>query len=166
MTRRPNIASFVVRFTQELWRDADKEPHIRWRGQIRHVQGEEEDRFTDFAEAAVFMQRHLTKMTLDNLSVNGMVSQEKMLQESFKLWEQFATSYTKMMFQAMDQGIRQSKAFQEQVEETREKILSAWQLPFQWNDDQIVETMKEMQGQLESLSKRLDDLEKRLAEKE
>lgn len=78
MSNDRNIASFVLRFTQELWEDAQQEPHVRWRGHIRHVQGEEENRFTDFAEAASFMQRHLTQLTIDLLSKKGEgISQEK-----------------------------------------------------------------------------------------
>ena len=41
MTNPPNIASFMLRFTQEMWRDMQGEPHIRWRGHIRHVQGDQ-----------------------------------------------------------------------------------------------------------------------------
>src|SRR6185503_18067496 len=108
-----NIASFVLRFTQELWRDTQGEPHIQWRGHIRHVQGDEEDRFTDFAEAVAFMQRYLTQLTMKALTGGQSMSQEKVIQESFKVWEQFVSSYTTMMFEAMQHTVKQSETFRE-----------------------------------------------------
>ena len=93
MSKPHNIASFMLRFTQELWRDPHDEPHVRWRGHIRHVQGDEEERFTDFAEAVSFMQRFLTRLTMDTFAGATDMSQDKVFFESFKLWNQFATSY-------------------------------------------------------------------------
>ena len=55
-----NVASFVLRFTQDLWQDDEEDSHVRWRGHIKHVQGEGESRFTDFAEAVAFIQQNLT----------------------------------------------------------------------------------------------------------
>lgn len=165
MSRNSNITSFVVRFTQDLWQDAEEEPHVRWRGHIRHVQGNDENRFTDFAEAASFMQRHLTQMTVDTLALSGKsMSQEKMLQESFKIWEQFASSYTNMMLQAMGQGVRQSKAFKEQIDETTQRIMRAWQFPFQSNSDPLQETVRKLQAQVEQLSKKVETLEQKVAD--
>lgn len=168
MSNDRNIASFVLRFTQELWEDAQQEPHVRWRGHIRHVQGEEENRFTDFAEAASFMQRHLTQLTIDSLTKKQEgISQEKIMLESFKLWEQFTSSYTNMMFSAMEQGIKQSKAFKDQIDETREKILRAWQLPFNPNsngDDQLDQEVNRLQMQVSELAQRVQELEEKLAQ--
>jgi pterin-4a-carbinolamine dehydratase len=50
------ISSFVVRFVQDR---ADQLEHriTGWRGLITHVQTEEEQQFTRFAEAVAFMAR-------------------------------------------------------------------------------------------------------------
>jgi len=162
MTKTFNIASFVLRFTQELWQDMQGEPHVRWRGQIRHVQGDEEGRFTDFADAVAFMQHYLTQLTVDTLSGDEGVSQEKVFQESFKLWEKFASGYTEMMLQAMQQTIKQSEAFKEQLSEATEQSFKAWQFPGQANQSELVETLKELQQQVEALSGRVEDLENAL----
>ena len=45
------ISSFILRFTQES--DAD----LPWRGVVRHVQSEEESRFTRIEEALRFIGR-------------------------------------------------------------------------------------------------------------
>lgn len=162
MTKNHNIASFVLRFTQELWQDAQKEAHIRWRGYIRHVQGHEENRFTDFAEAISFMQRHLTQLTMDTFAGDKNMSQEKVFNESFKLWEQFASSYTDMMFQAMEQSLKQSETFREKVDEARENALKAWQFPFQRHQEELLQTVNALQAQVAALSKKVAELEQKL----
>jgi hypothetical protein len=160
-----NIASFVLRFTQELWQDAQGEPHVQWRGHIRHVQGDEEDRFTDFAEAVVFIQRYLTQLTLTAVSGGQSMSQEKVLRESFKLWERFASSYTDMMLGAMEQTIKQSEALREQMDEATEKALKAWQLPGRSDQKQIVEALDSLQQHIQTLADKVDRLEQALQAK-
>ena len=162
MTNPSNIASFMLRFTQEMWRDMQGEPHVRWRGHIRHVQGDEEERFTDFAEAITFIQRYLTQLTLDSLAGDGPVSQEKVFQESFKLWEKFASSYADMMFKAMEQTVKQSEVFQEQLDEAASNALKAWQLPAQPGQDKLLEALNNLQSQIQTLTERVEQLEKQL----
>ena len=164
MSKPHNIASFVLRFTQELWQDTQGEPHVRWRGHIRHVQGDQENRFTDFAEAVTFMQQYLTQLTMDTLGGKDSMSQEKAFEESFKFWDQFSASYTKMMSSAMEQSVKQSQVFQDQVEETREKMLGAWQFPFQPNQSELLETLNKMQTQMEVLANKVDELERKLGQ--
>ena len=90
------------------------------------------------------------------------MSQEKVFEESFKFWEQFSTSYSKMMSNAMEQSVKQSKVIQDQVEETREKMLSAWQFPFQPNQNELLKTLNKMQAQMEDLANKVEELEKKL----
>lgn len=47
------ISSFILRFTQET--DAD----LPWRGVVRHVQSDEETRFTRIDEALRFIGRYV-----------------------------------------------------------------------------------------------------------
>ena len=165
MTKTNNIASFVLRFTQELWEDMYGEPHVRWRGHIRHVQGDEEDRFTDFAEAITFMQRYLTQLTLETLSGGKNMSQEKVFRESFKLWEQLASSYADMMTKAIEQNVRQSEAFKEQVDEIRDRMLRAWQSPGPYQNE-LLEVIEELQTQVKNLSSRVESLEQAMRQAE
>ncbi len=166
MTKPHNIASFLLRFTQELWQDTHGEPHVRWRGHIRHVQGNGEERFTDFADAVSFMQRYLTQLTIDTLSGAEELSQEKIFEESFKMWEQFASSYAKMMSQAMEQSVRQSEAFREQMDEAGKRVMDAWRLPFHAGEPDPTETLQQLQAQVEALSQKVETLEQQLRSKE
>ena len=131
MTKPHNVASFVLRFTQELWQDPQGEPHVRWRGHIRHVQGDEEERFTDFAEAVTFIQ----------------------------FWQQFASSYSNMMYQAMEQTVRQSETFKDHMDAATKQALNAWQLPGQLNQEKILEALNSLQAQIQTLTNSLEKLE-------
>lgn len=163
--RQHNVASFLLRFTQDLYEDADHDAHVRWRGQIRHVQGDEESRFTDFADAVAFIQRSLTDLTADSLSGAENMSQEKIFAESFKLWEQFASSYTDIMQNAMEQTLKQSALIGKQVESARAQAIKAWQIPTTATTDtqrEMLDMLKEMQRHLVTLSQRVDALEEKL----
>jgi hypothetical protein len=163
-----DVASFLVRFTQDLWQDDEGEPHIQWRGHIRHIQGDNETRFTDFAEAVSFIQKYLTQLTLDALNTfpgGDKMDQEETLRESFKLWEKFASSYTNMMFDAMERTIKQSDAIREQMDETVKSAMKSWQPPTQTDQGQIVEALHDLKAQIQILTEKVERLEKGLGEK-
>lgn len=165
MRGQNNIASFVLRFTQELWHDSQGEPHIQWRGHIRHVQGNEEGRFTDFAEAVAFIQRYLTQLTMKTVSGGQSLNQEKVLRESFKIWEQFASSYTGMMVEAMEHTVKQSQSFKDQIDQAAERALKAWHLPVQSDQVEIADKLNALQAQVEALTNKVAVLEKALQAK-
>jgi len=58
---KTTIASFVLRFTQEL--TSDTEPVTPWRAVIRHVQSDEEAHFTRMDEALAFMSQYVDLAT-------------------------------------------------------------------------------------------------------
>jgi hypothetical protein len=160
-----NIASFVLRFTQEVWRDAQGEPHVQWRGHIRHVQGDEEDRFTDFAEAVTFIQRYLAQLTMETLSGGQNISQERVLRESFNVLEQFTSSYTDMMLAAVERTVKQSQTFKERIDQATERALKAWQIPLPPDQKQLVESLAVLQNQIQTLTENVETLEKTLQAK-
>lgn len=121
-----DIASFVLRFAQEIWRDQDGAPRVRWRGRIQHVQGDDEARFTDFADAVAFIQQRLAELTLDAAAEAPVVEREQVLADSFRLWERFAESYAGMMQAAMSRTVERSETYRRQLAETFERSLRAW----------------------------------------
>lgn len=155
-----NVASFVLRFTQDLWQNPQGKPKIRWRGHIRHVQGDQENHFTDFSEAVSFIQRNLTDLTLNTISGKNM-NQEEVLRENVKFWEDFSAVYSGMMFEAIEQSLKQSEAFKQQMRDTVEQTLKAWQWPVQpeFNQTEMMEKIEKLQKQVDSLSRRVTDLE-------
>lgn len=161
MNTQRNVASFMLRFTQDLWQDERGEPKVQWRGQISHVQGDEQATFTDFAEALAFIQKQLAELTLKAIPQGAKMEQDKVLKESFKLWEQFAASYSNMMFEAMERTIQGSQAIREKMDEAVEQALRSWGAPAAQADQaQIVELLKELQGQIQALTEKVEKLEK------
>jgi hypothetical protein len=126
MKSQREIASFVLRFTQEHWQDHQGDPRIEWRGLVRYVQMGKEVRFTDLCEAITFMQDALTGMTMRCLPSDDKAYQEKVLQESLKLWEKFAQSYATLMAEAMQQTLCQSEAIQKQISEVMGQSIGPW----------------------------------------
>jgi hypothetical protein len=156
------IASFVVRFAQERWRDALGEPHLQWRGHIRHVQGDDETSFTDAVEVITFIQKHLADLTLQALPGGNKMEQDKMLRESFKLWEQFASTYNSMMFEAMEKAIQQSDTLKKQMDEAVERSLKTWKVPASGTSGDVVAALNKLSEQIEALNAKVDRLEKAL----
>lgn len=164
--RDRGIASFMIRFAQERWRDARGEPHVQWRGFIRHVQGDEEIPFTDAAEAIAFMQKHLAQLTKDALPNATKSEQEKLMRESVKLWEQFAASYNHAVTDAMERTMKQSQAFRQQMDEAVQRSLRVWTPPtatttgHRGEQSQMLDALENIMARLENLSERLEKLEK------
>jgi len=153
------IASFVLRFTPKAWLDENNQPHLQWRGRIRHVQGDDETGFVDFADAVTFMQRHLMHVTVDAMEGGSTMDQEKMVSESLKLWEQFASTYSTLMFEAMERTIEQSETLKQQMDKAVGKALETWRLPAQADQAQVIEALNKLQAQVEALMARVKSLE-------
>lgn len=165
MTKAYNTASFVLRFKPQLWLDTEGEPHMEWSGHVHHVQGDEENNFTKIAEAIAFMQPHLLQLTAETLAGSKNMNQSRVLLESFKLWERLASSYIDVMFQAMEQGLKQTDAITERLNQIREQTLKIWRLPSRQpddNDEQILELLNALHQQIHGLSERVKTLEETL----
>lgn len=121
-----DIASFVLRFAQEIWRDDQGAPRVRWRGRIHHVQGDEDARFTDFADAVAFIQERLAQLTMDAAAEAPAGDRELVVADGFRLWERFAESYAGMMEDAVARTVERSEAYRRQVADTLERSLRAW----------------------------------------
>jgi hypothetical protein len=153
-----DIASFMIRFTQDLWRDTNGSPEIQLRGRIRHVQGDEEIMFTDFSDVIRFIQGHLAQLTLNALPGGNRLDQEKALKESFKIWDDFTESYTNMLFDAMERTIDQSDAIKRQMEKTVEETVRVWQ-PQGRGVEEVASSLKILSEQLQGLTDRIGKLE-------
>ncbi|GAB4579022.1 MAG: hypothetical protein Fur0022_17590 [Anaerolineales bacterium] len=173
------VASFLLRFTQDMWQDENGEPKVQWRGNIHHVQGDKDIPFTDFTEALLFMQKQLQDLTLQAFPAADAQMQEKMLAESFKLWEQFAASYSKMLFQAMEQTIQRSQEIQHQVGDAFTKAFEVWMPPIFRSEKakgpetvrdqnpveagvspELVQQLATLTAQVQALSAKIEALEK------
>lgn len=156
---RRSIASFMIRFTQHIWRDGEDEPQVQWRGQINFVQGDEEIAFTDLAEALKFIQHHLTQLTKEATFGENVQDQEKVLEKSYVLWEQFAETYSNMVFDAMRSTIDQSEAIQSQMNEAVGSALKSWQLPRAEGSAGIASAIDDLNSQVQKLVEKIAKLD-------
>jgi len=154
-----SIASFMIRFTQHIWRDSQDEPQVQWRGQINHVQGDDETTFTDLTEALEFIQRHLTLLTMNATSSADKQDQEEVLDKSYLLWEQFAATYSNMVFDAMRNSINQSEAIKSQMDEALGSALKSWPVPVVNEQDEISSAIDDLNSQLQVLAEKIAILE-------
>jgi hypothetical protein len=99
---------------------------VRWRGRIHHVQGDEDARFTDFADAVGFIQERLAQLTMDASAAEPDAERELVMADSLRLWERFAESYAGMMEAAVSRTVERSEAYRRQLAETFERSLRAW----------------------------------------
>lgn len=153
--------SFVIRLTQTGWADAQGKPHIQWRGRIQGVQDGQDAHFTDFSQAIAFIQQTVWQQTINNFNALEEVTmdKEKLFQESFKLWEQFATNYTSLMVDTMTETVKQSETFKGKMQEAFEQSLKTWQPPFLGQQTNLQQEVADLQKQVEDLTTRVKTLE-------
>lgn len=159
MNTQRNVASFLIRFVQDLWQDAQGDPHVQWRGYINHVQADKELSFTDFSEALNFIQGQLSELTVNAIPEGSQMEPEQVLRESFRLWEQFAATYSGLMFNMMEQTLQSSRAFRDQMERAVEQAVvgrgdSSTEIP-----EKVDELVKRLEQQVQELAEKVEALE-------
>ncbi|MBX3015707.1 MAG: hypothetical protein KF832_29580 [Caldilineaceae bacterium] len=179
MKGQRDTASFVLRFTHDLWRDQEGEPRIEWRGQVRRVQDGEERRFTDLTDAMNFIQESLVNVTMNAVPKEDKQYQDKAVRESLKMWEKFAENYTSLMVDAMEQTVKQSETFQRQFTDAVEAMKPWWMMGFPTaappkapeseppaaTQAQILQTLAALQAQLSTINEKVSKLEAQLQER-
>ena len=175
MKPQRETASFLLRFTHDLWQDRRGEPRITWRGHLRHIQDGEEFHFTDLTKAMVFIKTALLQLTRESCPSADRLYQEKAMQESFKLWEKFAQSYTEMVLENIDRNGEHADEIQEKVGAAVKEAMKPWWLlaptplpepPAQPTNGvdaaQLLQTVKALQAQVQALQAKVNHLEERV----
>ena len=86
---------------------------MQWRGNIRHVQGGEEKRFSEFKDVVNFIQEKLADLTILAMEEKSPEEQKGILSKSFDLWKRMSLTYPKMVIDT----IKDPKAGVEQIQE-------------------------------------------------
>lgn len=116
-SNKDETASFVLRFTQKIFVDEAGESQVQWRGNIRHVQGGEEKRFSDFDKVVAFIQAKLAELTVEAMKDQSPETQQGILAKSFDLWKRMATDYPKKVLETIADPKGQIEILQEQIQE-------------------------------------------------
>lgn len=123
MTKKATeTASFMVRFTQKIYEDKG-ESKVQWRGKVSHVQGGEEVNFTDFNDAAAFIQKRLAGLTLDATQDKTTEEQESILHKSYSLFKTFAATGPQFLKDTLKDPRKQVAQLQDQLSDYGEELL-------------------------------------------
>lgn len=123
MTKKATeTASFMVRFNQKIYEDKG-ESKVQWRGKVSHVQGGEEVNFTDFNDAAAFIQKRLAGLTLDATQDKTTEEQESILHKSYSLFKTFAATGPQFLKDTLKDPRKQVAQLQDQLSDYGEELL-------------------------------------------
>lgn len=161
MKPKRDIASFVLRFTQDIWQDDNGEPRVEWRGHVRHVQDGKELHFKDVAEAVHFFQDVLLHRTNECMKQAEEGERQKVVAESKKLWMRFADTYGERLAEAVQQTQRQvNDAFDSALRPVRwvTGLVSGREDANPTNENErLVEAIRSLEEQLQTLNAKLNN---------
>ena len=165
--KKDETASFVLRFTQKIFQNEQQESEVQWRGNIRHVQGGEEKRFSEFKEVVNFIQEKLADLTIQAMGEKTPEEQKGILATSFELWKRMSTTYPKMVLDT----IKDPKAGVEQIQdEVNQQIkgvkdtISAKLDPDAWKPatksdlQEVLKMMEKLSKEVNALNKKVDKM--------
>lgn len=162
--KKEETASFVLRFTQKIFNDESGEPDVQWRGSIRHVQGGDEKRFSEFEEVTAFIQSKLAGLTLQAMENKSPEEQSGILSKSFELWKQLTIETPKrMLMETLKDPKKQVEQFQNQINQVGETIgqkleIDSWKVSSKADYKNIMQALEKMSNEITSLNKKVDQL--------
>ena len=169
--KKEETASFVLRFTQKIFQDSDGKPGVQWRGHIRHVQGGEEKRFSEFEDVASFIQTKLADLTIQAMEDKSPEEQKGILSKSFDLWKKMAFEAPKLVVDTLKDPKKQVAQFQNQINQVGEVIsqkieervgqsleIDEWRAASKNDCNNLVEMMGKMANSIEALSAKVEEL--------
>jgi len=163
--KKDETASFVLRFTQKIFQTEDGESQIQWRGNIRHVQGGSEKRFSEFNDVVNFIQEKLADLTVQAMEDKSPEEQKGILSKSFDLWKKMALTAPQKVIETLKdpkKGVEQIQSQITQVGETiGEKVgIDSWLSSTKSDTKHIMDVLEKMANNINELNKKVDELSK------
>ena len=109
-------ASFMLRFTQKIFEDENSEEQVQWRGNIRHVQGGDEKKFTEVETAIAFIQDKLKDLTILATENKTEEEREGILTKSFNIWKKVAQDGSKLVLDTIKDPKKGVTQIQNQIQ--------------------------------------------------
>ena len=172
--KKDETASFMLRFTQKIFQNEDGESQVQWRGNIRHVQGGDEKRFSEFDDAVNFIQGKLAEMTIQQMEDKSPEEQKGILSKSFNLWKKMALSGPKMVMETIKDPKKQieqvQSQIQDQVEAIQQKVenriaqnvdVDEWRGVSKSDHNSMMELLEKMSKEINTLNKRVNKISKK-----
>ena len=169
MTKKPDqTASFIVRFNQKIFEE-NGEHNVQWRGKVSHIQGGEDQNFTDFNDVLVFMQEKLADLTQKATKDEPKEKQEGILQKSFSMWKTMKEVGPKVIMETIKDPKKQISNIQDQIQdqisylgdEINEKVhFDQWRQASRADYHKIQDAINELSKDLKNLSSKIDATQK------
>ncbi len=166
-------ASFMVRFTQKIFADKSGNNEVQWRGRISHVQGGDQQAFTDFQDALTFIQDHLADMTIKNTKHVAPEEQDSLLSKSFDMWKKIAKNAPQMVIETIKDPAKQVANIQRQIHTVREEVeqrlaeplatiqeIDSWRSATKSDFKIVMDQLAQVSKQVSDLSSKVEKLSK------
>jgi len=149
-------ASFMVRFNQIIFEDKG-ESKVQWRGKVSHVQGGEDQSFSDFNDAVTFIQERLADLTMEATKDKSREVQDSLLKKSFSLWKTMAKEGPKVLMDTIKDPRKQVAHIQDQITDFSEDLMDKVPID-QWRNASrsVFNSIKESIAQLADEMKKLN----------
>lgn len=166
-SKKDETASFMLRFTQKIFNNDEGEPQVQWRGNIRHVQGGEEKRFSNFDGAVSFMQSKLADLTIQAMEDKPLDEQKGILSKSFDLWKKMALDAPRMMVETIKDPKKQVAQIQDQIQDQFEQVkdgitqkmdVSSWLATSKTDNQKVVQMLELLTREIATLQTKVDQL--------
>ena len=171
--KKEETASFVIRFTQKIFQSEEGESQVQWRGNIRHVQGGDEQRFSEFDSAVEFIREKLADLTLVAMEDKTPEEQKGILAKSFDMWKKMALTAPQMVIETIKDPKKQIEQVQTQLTQAGENIsqkiedtisqrlpIDEWRASSKSDYKNLVGLIEKLGKEVEDLSKKVDKLSK------
>ena len=157
-------ASFMVRFNQIIFEDKG-ESKVQWRGKVSHVQGGEDQSFSDFNDAVKFIQSKLAELTLEATKDESPEQQESLLKKSFSLWKTMAKEGPKVFMETIKDPRKSVAHLQDQIsylgEDLMEKVhIDQWRNASRSDFNTIIESISVLSDEIKKLNAKVDAMSK------
>ena len=168
--KKEETASFMIRFTQKIFKNDSGDNQIQWRGNIRHVQGGEEQRFSGFEEVVGFIQSKLADLTIQAMEDKSPEDQKSILSKSYALWKKMAMEGPRMVMETIKDPKKQVTQIQDQLQDQFQQVrddisqkleIDSWRAASKDDFRQILGKLEELSNDVASLNKKVDQLSKK-----
>lgn len=169
--KKDETASFVLRFTQKIFKNTDGESEVQWRGHIRHVQSDEEKRFSEFNDVSKFIQTKLADLTINAMEDKSPEEQKGILSKSFDLWKKMTFDAPRLVIDTLKDPKKQVAQIQTQINQVQDAIgqkfeekigqrleIDEWRAASKNDYNNLIEMMSNMAQKIEDLSEKVDKL--------
>jgi len=161
-------ASFMIRFTQKIFKDKEGNPGVQWRGKISHVQSGDGKGFIEFENAVAFMQEKLEDVTASSILDKPEEEQDGILTKSFDFLKKIKENAPKIVMDTIKDPLGQVGNIKDQIgeqikdvgDELSQKIeIDNLRMVSRSDYKDMLAIMQKMSAQIDKLSKKVDSLE-------